>query len=1321
RLTLYRIFITIGGLLVIALFTALLAPFFVDWTAHRAAFEAEASRIIGQPVKVSGDASMRILPLPTVTFSDISVGQYEDGAPMMTADSFSMDAELMPFLRGEVRIVDMRLDQPRALIRVNENGAIAWTQRKEALVEQVKVKLERLVVTGGSFEIEGLAGGRKISGEGFDADISAQGLTGPWRITAAGSVDGVPSEFSIATGRLQEEGSIRIAIEGRRLDQPYRLTVDGPVEMREGILAWNGVFGVAPVPGRDGKPDPAALPVAASGTFFATPNAVEVPEYRVEVGERADPYVVTGKATARIREDISFRVEADGRQIDLDRLQRAGPDDGAPPAGGLAARFAILRGIIDKIPVPRASGEIDFELPAIVAGDTVIREVSALVRPDGDGWQVERMRATLPGNTTFEASGRLSKGEAFGFQGHMLVASRQPTGFANWLSGTSDASLRRLRSAGFSADVTLGSTALAFDDLELVLDGVSIRGSLRREDNAGAAPLLVAVLEGEEIDFEDLKAIQALTGEGAGSGPAGHDIDLTLKAGLLKAEGMEARDVDMQLRIAKGSISVDRLNAGDFYGARLESSGRISDILGRASGNLGLTMKADNADMLVALARERLGENRFLDALASEPALTQGLDVNFSLDARPEGEGAKAVISAKGELGGTRFDIRDEFEGSPAQWGAGRHGLTAKLGHDSPDVLARQLSLPALPLPPEGPLTIDLELTGKPLEKMEGLVALTAPGANVSASGSLHFEPMVATGAPDLSRPVYEAALTAGLQDADPWLFMFGQALPGAGEGTPFSISANAKGDSGSNAFNDISGQAAGNGFSGSLTLATPPSSRAKLSGKLAFETLSLPVLAELATGAGTFGTQSIDNSLSETEFQVSPVSGLDGEIGLSSRIFETGFGAPAQDFTAQGVLAEGAVALSQASAQWLGGRFSGSLAIRNVAGSAAADINGRLSGFDLAVAVAAAGHDGVLTGTGDAAFSLDAEGRSLKALVSGLAGSGNIALRDLVANGIRAGELAEVLPDADVEGFVVDSANVVPLAERAFTGGELVLGDVAGTFTVSAGKAAIRNLSASLPQTRVTGEVSGDLASGETVATVAIAPDPGKEAIAGAEPAVTFTFEGNAGEMRRMADTSALEGYLSLRAFEREQRRVEILQASVLEKQRLRREIIGANAREARREEEALAEQRRLLELQRRLEEERAARQEAEAKRKAEEEAARKAAEEAAARKAAEEEAARKAAEEEAARKAAAEAVARREAEEEAARKAAAEEEARRKRESQQQLESPGTAVRRPSAEIPEAGVVVEDLPPPGSGEPQKPKPLSPNTLFENLDRLFQ
>jgi membrane protein involved in colicin uptake len=200
----------------------------------------------------------------------------------------------------------------------------------------------------------------------------------------------------------------------------------------------------------------------------------------------------------------------------------------------------------------------------------------------------------------------------------------------------------------------------------------------------------------------------------------------------------------------------------------------------------------------------------------------------------------------------------------------------------------------------------------------------------------------------------------------------------------------------------------------------------------------------------------------------------------------------------------------------------------------------------------------------------------------------------------------------------------------------------------------------------------------------------------------VTFNFEGVPGAMKRSADTAALEGWLALRAFELEQRRVEVLQASVLEKQRLRREIIAANARAVIREQERQAELRRLEELQQRLEAERIARAEAEAKRKAEEEAARLAAEEAA-RKAAEEEAARLAAEEEAARKA---------AKEEAARKAVEEEAARQQILNEAMPKTGGS----------KAGITVRELPTPPAdiGPRTKPQPRS-NTLFENLDRLFQ
>ena len=76
----------------LALFAALIAPYFIDWSSYRTAFEAEASRIIGQPVKVRGDADARLLPFPSVTFSDVVVG--DEAEPAMTISRFSMDAEL---------------------------------------------------------------------------------------------------------------------------------------------------------------------------------------------------------------------------------------------------------------------------------------------------------------------------------------------------------------------------------------------------------------------------------------------------------------------------------------------------------------------------------------------------------------------------------------------------------------------------------------------------------------------------------------------------------------------------------------------------------------------------------------------------------------------------------------------------------------------------------------------------------------------------------------------------------------------------------------------------------------------------------------------------------------------------------------------------------------------------------------------------------------------------------------------------------------------------------------------------------------------------
>src|SRR3954469_13735013 len=59
---------------IIALITALVGPYFVDWNQFRPQFEAEASRVIGAKVRVGGALEARLLPTPSLRLGSVMVG-----------------------------------------------------------------------------------------------------------------------------------------------------------------------------------------------------------------------------------------------------------------------------------------------------------------------------------------------------------------------------------------------------------------------------------------------------------------------------------------------------------------------------------------------------------------------------------------------------------------------------------------------------------------------------------------------------------------------------------------------------------------------------------------------------------------------------------------------------------------------------------------------------------------------------------------------------------------------------------------------------------------------------------------------------------------------------------------------------------------------------------------------------------------------------------------------------------------------------------------------------------------------------------------------
>ena len=62
-----------GIAIILALVTALVGPFFVDWGSYRTDFEANVGRLTGLEVRVTGPIDVRVLPTPTLTLQQIEL------------------------------------------------------------------------------------------------------------------------------------------------------------------------------------------------------------------------------------------------------------------------------------------------------------------------------------------------------------------------------------------------------------------------------------------------------------------------------------------------------------------------------------------------------------------------------------------------------------------------------------------------------------------------------------------------------------------------------------------------------------------------------------------------------------------------------------------------------------------------------------------------------------------------------------------------------------------------------------------------------------------------------------------------------------------------------------------------------------------------------------------------------------------------------------------------------------------------------------------------------------------------------------------------
>lgn len=1187
--------------MVALLFVALIAPLFIDWTGFRQEFEDQASRIVGKKVVVHGAVDARFIPFPSVTLHDVRVGAEADGTPLVQVAEFSMDAELAPFLSGEALIYDMRISRPKARIRLLKDGRLDWMRGSKASIPARTVVLENVRITDGDIEFIDEQSGRTRRITGLDADMSAKSLAGPWRIEGSGALDGEKGRFTLSTG-VPDPRAEGLRLKARILPEsrPVGVDLEGALTVVEGKPSYRGAF-TALFTDEDEAADKARGAPRLKGQFELTNEKIRVPDYRLELGDVADPYVITGEATLDTGKLAQFLLIADGQQIDVNRLNYDGArgKTGRDPALTARKRFENLLAIAAAIPVPQVPGRASLKLPAIVAGDTAMRDIRLDVRPDGAGWLVDNAVAVLPGRTQVEAKGRIRLGGDPGFDGTLLVASTQPSGLSSWMTGQVAPALRGLKTAGFSARASLSAGAQRFDDLELILGPARLTGTLQRERKPDAPPALTLDLAGNAIDLDALTALAGLFGGEGEEGLAGHQISAKLKADAFTAWGVTADHVETAFTYAGNALSFERLTAGNVAGAALTAIGRVESGEAGLSGSGRMTVKAEDPTDLFALIRDRLPAHPALDRLVKNAGWYANSELKATLalgGKQGKGFSLKATGTANGSIVNLDLSAEDmarlsDFSGI---------GFAATLENPQVTVLAGQAGLDPLPIDSEDKGLLSVTLAGKGGNRADLGLRFTARGTALTLKGNGDMS------APGFLSGSYEAALES--EDLEPYLILAGVTAPGMGTGLPARLSGTLAIAPEALSFTEVKGAVAANQLDGALTLSrqTPGWTG---TGTLALAEADLGWLAELVYGP----VRTAEGGLTPDPMPKLVGGDTNLTLDLTARLMTPGIGGPIRNFAAALTYSGDQIVLSGIKGTWSGGALTGTLTFGNGQGSGYLQSRLNLADADTAALSWQVGGVPVIGGGMGLDLAVEATGPSVADLAAALSGSGQLQLKQATVRGLNLDILNGAIAAADLMGGEISAEAIAPVVESSLSAGQTALGDLAIPFTVTGGKVIAQNIPATVGAARLEGSMEADLAANRLAAAVTVTLDPGAEAQSGAEPQFTLSFAGAASDPGRTLDVTALSNFLSLRAFEKERLRVERLQAKLVEKQRLRRETMLYAAREAARRD--AAQQAR----ENRLRAEAKARAEAEARVEAEKAAAEKAAaEKAAAEKAA-------------------------------------------------------------------------------------------------------
>ena len=1100
---------------IIALVTALIGPFFIDWNQFRPQFEAEATKVIGAPVKVGGELQARLLPSPSLRLRSVVVGGAND-LGKVHADKLEVEFSLGSLMRGEWRATELTINGMALDLGLDPNGRIDWPA-STGRFNLGTLSIDRLSLTGRVALHDALSRGTvELNDIAFSGDMRS--LAGSVRGEGNFSYLGERHPFRVSSGQSADGGGTRLHLSIDPGTRALSADLDGVLSFEARAPRFEGTVTLAALaaPKAKKRTEPSPVPWRLLARVKADHAAAKLDQIEASYGNEDSALKLAGMGDIRFGASPSLHAALSARQLDADKFS-AREKDLSEPVRVLPA----IRALIAAVPLSPIPAKLELAVEQITLGGRALQNVAADIETDGKSWSIDRLDLRAPGGTRVSLSGsNVRAGSPDSFKGALSVEASDPDALVMWLQGRSELTYRSQKPMHLSGDVNFGADRVAIESIKCEFDGGAVEGRIAFSHGDAGGASLDAELKAERLDLDSASAFaRALLGP---KGDWPERAKLSLDVGHAISAGQDLHPFLAKLTYDPKTIAVDRLTIGEANDVVVEGNGAFDRI--NETGKLALNSSAASLSQFTGIISplapalaSRLqamglgaGPARLRLALAvdKDSGRTDRASARASLDLdAPQFKGS-VTVAARPDAAALREIDLDRLRRSEIT-------VESKMSAEQGASLLALLGLNGAVAAADGPGQFQGTITGVWDAPLRLKVNLSGSGLVAEATG---------TAEPFAPQPKVSVAMKARGLNLAP---MFGL-KPSDKLAQDISLSSNVSLEGGKLKLEDIDSTLAGSRLRGRLAVTLD--GERKVEGEIGMAALDVGPAFELAIGAAGRDTgEPLGPGL---------LKGWRGQIGFMAL---------------RGILPGGIELYPISGTVKSDGQ---SLVLEGIKGtvgggegSASLDIRHSASGLALNARIAVTGADGstlryralaMPTGRATLQMAVSSQGRSASALTGALSGSGTVTVESARVAGLdpRAFDAAIRASDA---GQALDDSHLRKIVEPVLSGGALSVASAQIPFTIRDGRLRVG------PTTLDAGGASAVVSGGYDIPAdqfdIRAALASASVGQASGRPEIIVFAGGTPDALERTVDVASLSSWLAVRAIDRETRRLDSIE----------------------------------------------------------------------------------------------------------------------------------------------------------------------------------